>query len=380
MVMDELLLPAETSSSLRPQSSKAFGCMSAASPTPTRHPLLSCPISDSAATAESHECTASLARRSHSAPSIFSEIRETASPGLDGKCPSISSTPSMVKQAIVGVSLYVSIGVIVYMVKSGSFKGHTTFRLVDALYFTIVTLCTIGYGDIAPDTEFTKLFTCAFILVGFGFVDILLNGMVTYVLDKQEAVLLSSIDEGRRNMIFKRYVMDVKKGRMRVRMKVALALGVVIGCIAVGTMVVHVLEGLNWLDSFYLSVTSVTTVGYGDYAFLTAEGRLFAAVWLLVSTLAVARAFLYLTELRIEKRNRRIARWVLSKKMTVGDLVAADLDNDGSVSKSEFVIYKLKEMGKVSEKDIMQICDQFDKLDTGKCGKITLSDLIESHH
>ncbi|KAG1347109.1 two pore potassium channel c [Cocos nucifera] len=349
--MDELLLPAETSSSpkpsknhhisfhtfndsttpRRPQSPKGFSCMSATSPTPTPHLLLHCPISDSPAIGESHECTAPLSRRSHSAPSIFSEIQETTSTGLKGKYPSVPSTPSMVKQAIVGVSLYVSIGVIIYMVRSGSFKGHNTFRLVDALYFSIVTLCTIGYGDIVPDTEFTKLFTCAFILVGFGFVDILLNGLVTYVLDKQEAVLLSSMDEGRRNMVFQTYIMDVKKGRMRVRMKVALALGVVIGCIAVGTIMVHVLEGLNWLDSFYLSVTSVTTVGYGDYTFLTMEGRLFAAVWLLVSTLAVTRAFLYLTELRIEKRNRRIARWVLRKKMTVGDLVAADLDNDGSI-------------------------------------------------
>jgi potassium channel subfamily K, other eukaryote len=48
--------------------------------------------------------------------------------------------------------------------------------------------------------------------------------------------------------------------------------------------------------------------------------------------------------------------------------------------KSEFVIYKLKEMGKISEKDIMMICDQFRRLDTGNCGKITLSDLLESHH
>lgn len=49
-------------------------------------------------------------------------------------------------------------------------------------------------------------------------------------------------------------------------------------------------------------------------------------------------------------------------------------------SKSEYVIYKLKEMETISEKDIMPICNQFDKLDAGKCGKITLSHLIASHH
>lgn len=49
-------------------------------------------------------------------------------------------------------------------------------------------------------------------------------------------------------------------------------------------------------------------------------------------------------------------------------------------SKSEYVIYKLKEMGMISEKDIMLICNKFDMLDAGNCGKITLVDLMENHH
>lgn len=219
----------------------------------------------------------------------------------------------------------------IYLIRSDSFKGQVTFKPVDALYFTVVTLCTIGYGDIVPNTTFTKLFTCIFILVGFGFIDILLNGLVTYVLDRQEAVLLSTVDENRFNTMVQKYVIDTEKGRMRIRMKVGLALAVVIICIAIGTITAHYLEKISWIDSFYLAVTSVTTVGYGDYAFTTVTGRCFAIVWLLVSTLAVARAFLYLAELRIDRRNRRIAKWVLQKKMTLGDLVAADLDNDGSI-------------------------------------------------
>ncbi|XP_077227693.1 two-pore potassium channel 3-like isoform X1 [Tasmannia lanceolata] len=320
-----------------------------------------------------------ITHRSHSAPSLFTYSKEP-SPSFPDERSMLRSTPPIVSQAFIGVVLYISAGVIVFALANDSFKGDTTFRLVDALYFSAVTLCTIGYGDIVPNNTLTKLFTCGFILVGFGFIDILLNGLVTYVLDRQEAVLLSAVDESWRSDVFRTYVMDMKKGRMRIRMKVGLALAVVIGCIALGMVMVHVLEGLSWVDSFYLSVTSVTTVGYGDYAFKTVNGRLFATAWLLVSTLAVARAFLYLTELRIDKRNRSIAKWVLQKKMTVGDLVAADLDNDGSISKSEYVIYKLKEMGKIAEKDILQICNQFDRLDTSNCGKITLSDLMEGHH
>ncbi|KAL6006376.1 hypothetical protein ACLOJK_037327 [Asimina triloba] len=318
-----------------------------------------------------------IARRWHSAPCLFTDAKDSSPQLLDGR-PNLRCTPSVVTQAFMGVALYVAVGIVMYMVKSESFKGHSTNRLIDALYFSVVTLCTIGYGDIVPKTNFTKIFTCLFILVGFGFIDILLNGLVTYVLDRQEAVLLSTMDENWRNAMFLTYVMDMKKGRMRIRMKVALALAVVIGCITIGMVMIHVLEGIDWVDSFYLSVTSVTTVGYGDYTFMTTRGRLFATVWLLVSTLAVARAFLYLAELRIDKRNRKVAKWVLQKKMTMADLVAADLDNDGTISKSEYVIYKLKEMGKIAEKDIVQICEQFDGLGSGNCEKITISDLMES--
>ncbi|KAH7435310.1 hypothetical protein KP509_06G059200 [Ceratopteris richardii] len=238
---------------------------------------------------------------------------------------------SIVSQAVLGLVLYLVIGVVIYTWKEDEFSGQTsTLHFVDAIYFCIVTLCTIGYGDIAPNTTFAKLFACVYVLVGFGFVDILLSGMVNQFLDSQEALLLNAVSAGH-NETAKSYLVDVKKGRMRIRMKFALAFGVLIVCIGVGALVIHFVETLGWLDSFYLACMSVTTVGYGDHAFKTSTGRLFASFWLLVSTLAVARSFLYLAEARIEKRNRLLAKRVLEEDMTIGDLAAADWDNNGSV-------------------------------------------------
>uniref|UniRef100_A0A803NQ04 Potassium channel domain-containing protein n=1 Tax=Cannabis sativa TaxID=3483 RepID=A0A803NQ04_CANSA len=273
-----------------------------------------------------------------------------------------SDSSSIVRQAFFLLLIYLSLGVLIYSFNTDHFSGVETHPVVDALYFCIVTMCTIGYGDIAPLTPFTKVFACVFVLVGFGFIDILLSGVVNYVLDVQENIILT----------------DVAKGRMRIRLKVGLALGVVVLCISVGVMFLHYGEELDWVDSIYLSVMSVTTVGYGDRAFKTLKGRLFAAIWLLLSTLAVARAFLYLAEARIDKRHRRIAKWVLQREITVEDLLAADINHNGFISKSEYVIYKLKEMGKIGEKDIMIICNQFNKLDPNNSGKITLPDLFEN--
>lgn len=50
---------------------------------------------------------------------------------------------------------------------------------IDALYFTVVTLTTVGYGDLTPQTNAGKLFTIAYILVGLG----ILGGFIALIAD-----------------------------------------------------------------------------------------------------------------------------------------------------------------------------------------------------
>ncbi|KAL8224788.1 hypothetical protein R6Q57_017345 [Mikania cordata] len=298
------------------------------------------------------------------------------------------NSASLLQQAAVLLVIYLSVGVIIYCFNRDHFSGRETLPVVDGLYFCIVTMCTIGYGDIAPVTPSAKLFSCLFVLVGFGFIDIMLSGVVNYVLDLQENMIINlnktKFDENRiESKALKLspidYIFDFAKGRMRIRLKVGLALGVVLLSIGMGSVVLYCVEGLDWIDSLYLSVLSVTTVGYGDRAFRTVEGRLFASFWLLFSTLMVARAFLYLAEARIDKRHRRVAKWVLQRQITVEDLLAADINNSGFLSKSEYIVFKLKEMGKIEERDVLQICNQFNKLDSSHSGKITLRHLFSGH-
>uniref|UniRef100_A0A8I6XFC6 Potassium channel domain-containing protein n=1 Tax=Hordeum vulgare subsp. vulgare TaxID=112509 RepID=A0A8I6XFC6_HORVV len=243
--------------------------------------------------------------------------------------------PVIMLHAFLFLLAYLALGVTFYAAfpANFTFSAGPTHPIIDALYFCIVTLCTIGYGDITPASPAVKLFAISFVLIGFGFVDILLSGMVSYVLDLQEHLLITAIKNPRSARKHRHnYIFDIKKGRMRVRMKVALALGVVAICVGVGVTVLRKVESMGWLDVVYLAVMSVTTVGYGDHVFRTLHGRLFASPWLLVSTLAVARAFLYLAEMRIDKRHRAMANWVLSRDMTVSEFLAADIDNNGYVT------------------------------------------------
>lgn len=43
-------------------------------------------------------------------------------------------------------------------------------RVIDALYFSVVTLTTVGYGDFTPQTDFGKIFTIIYMFAGIGII------------------------------------------------------------------------------------------------------------------------------------------------------------------------------------------------------------------
>jgi voltage-gated potassium channel Kch len=49
---------------------------------------------------------------------------------------------------------------------------------VDSLYFCTITLASVGYGDFAPTTEASRLFTVVYVILGLGIVAGFLNVLI----------------------------------------------------------------------------------------------------------------------------------------------------------------------------------------------------------
>lgn len=64
---------------------------------------------------------------------------------------------------VVAVIAVIAIGTIFYHYVEG-------FGWIDAYYFCVVTLATVGYGDFVPHTEIGKLFTTFYIFIGVGII------------------------------------------------------------------------------------------------------------------------------------------------------------------------------------------------------------------
>ncbi len=58
--------------------------------------------------------------------------------------------------------------------------------------------------------------------------------------------------------------------------------GTVLAILIIGTVVYHYLEGWTWLDSFYFSFITLTTIGFGDFAPETNAGKIFTIFYIVL--------------------------------------------------------------------------------------------------
>jgi len=109
----------------------------------------------------------------------------------------IASRKSFTRVSLTTATLFALVGVLVtlgygvlgsYVLGSGFEPKITTF--IDAVYFTIVTMATVGYGDIIPVTATARLFTVSLIVLGLAVFATSLPAIVAPFIDKRMMNLL----------------------------------------------------------------------------------------------------------------------------------------------------------------------------------------------
>jgi len=58
--------------------------------------------------------------------------------------------------------------VLLLAIGAGFYSRVEGWPVIDAIYFSVVTLATVGYGDFAPRTTLGKGFTIVYVLIGAG--------------------------------------------------------------------------------------------------------------------------------------------------------------------------------------------------------------------
>ena len=78
------------------------------------------------------------------------------------------------------VSLVVASGTIFY-------RAVEDWTWVDSVYFTVITLTTVGYGDLSPTTPGSKIFTIVYILIGIGLLVTFIERVARYAAEEHAA-------------------------------------------------------------------------------------------------------------------------------------------------------------------------------------------------
>ena len=60
--------------------------------------------------------------------------------------------------------------IVIALLLSGSvfYAAYENWSYTDALYFCVMTMTTIGYGDLAPTTDVSKMFTIIYAFISIG--------------------------------------------------------------------------------------------------------------------------------------------------------------------------------------------------------------------
>ncbi|KAL0301072.1 UNVERIFIED_CONTAM: Two-pore potassium channel 1 [Sesamum radiatum] len=228
------------------------------------------------------------------------------------------------RRVVIYLIFYLAIGTICFYFVMDQIKGEKTDGVLDSVYFCIVTMTTVGYGDLVPSSTATKLLACVFVFSGMALVGLTLSKGADYLVEKQEILLIKALHM-REKLGPTEILQEMETNKVRYKCFMMMALLVV----------------------------------------LVAGGTVFLATFLC-----------YIAELNTERRQKAVVNYVLTKKMTNVDLEAADVDADGTVGAAEFIIYKLKEMGKINQEDISLLLEEFENLDVDQSGTLSTCDLM----
>ncbi|KAG7343847.1 Kef-type transporter NAD-binding protein 2 [Nitzschia inconspicua] len=325
------------------------------------------------------------------------------------------------RTALLAVGTYLAIGVLAFHFI------QEEWTIVDALYFSCVCFSTVGYGDLCPTTAVGKLFTCV-----FGFTGIALLGAVVASLGSKlvslemEAVGRVKLESKKRLLkIYDLMPKIVRKSKkttsvkekkkifqqindqlnqttyysndtqvmgeeeeslpallakpvpMRIRIwKAILWMSKSLLVVIVGGIFIGRLEGWSLCDSIYYSIVTATTIGLGDFAPKTRHGRI-AAIFMIPTLVAAAGEVLAGIGLAlIAHRQKQVYQAQLRTGLTEEYLERMDKNGDGQVSREEYILYMLMEMGAVNQYEIDELCKQFRKLDVARTGYIDKMDLL----
>ena len=286
---------------------------------------------------------------------------------------------------MLGCIVYLAIGAVFYTNVEG-------WSVVTAVYFSMVTMSTVGYGDFAPSTVGGKAFTSLWILIGIVFVFAAIASavgvMVAPLMKRGRATLerwfpspMIDIDgDGDATFRVPRHpFVEYAKGMLP-----SLVLCIVLQMI--GAAGFRHFEGWGFGDAVWHVFVTATTVGYGDQTIASDAGKIWACVHIMMCTALLGEIVGSIGDLQSERATALQRLELLQRPLTeqcvtqvrqhVCGLRPAAAQGESGVTELEWVLGKLAELGLVDVgRQVRPFVKQFRLIDADSSGRVDDEDV-----
>eukprot|EP00928_Gymnodinium_smaydae_P046373 TRINITY_DN30891_c0_g1_i1.p1 TRINITY_DN30891_c0_g1~~TRINITY_DN30891_c0_g1_i1.p1 ORF type:complete len:348 (-),score=55.84 TRINITY_DN30891_c0_g1_i1:237-1280(-) len=258
------------------------------------------------------------------------------------------------------------------------------------IYVVAQIVTTVGYGDVTFTSQEGKLCMAAYAFLTILLVAWVLGDASSALLDIYKErlrltlrVIESKLDRGVRS--------DEETRQKYSRLNdVVSAVMLAVAFVGLGTLYYALSDfcdeqtkgidgqcgmpgvGKTWADAVYMSVITLTTIGFGDVVPATRAGRLFGTAWMFFGVCALGNLVATIQHyLQAEKQLLQM------KKMSHHLFAHIDTNQDGVLSREEFLRYALMKFEFVDPDDLILIDIIFDSLDANHSGTLTKSEVVE---
>jgi len=253
----------------------------------------------------------------------------------------------------------------VFNFQSSHWEGHRCLTIVEAVYLLSQILTTVGYGDITPAYPQGQVWVALNVLVALCFygsiiaevVDICkrrvhravtARGWLTVRRKESTAPLLDWTNIGRHH------------GDL---WPVAKSFGFCTLTVMSGVLFFHYYPGeeKTWQEATYMSVITLSTVGFGVFTATTEAGKAFAAFWMLAGVAGLGALIASWIEFDIQEKRAEKHRED-DDEAFYQKVLDACCQPDGRLDKEGFLKYGLMMMRGLSAEDFAHIEARFGAL------------------
>ena len=254
---------------------------------------------------------------------------------------------------------------------------------ITVFYLSLVTLTTVGYGDIVPVSNREKIFVVFNALLNNLLIISVFANFMGHFGERRSA--LRSHNKGythlKRRFRGKIKLNENDENNPK-RYSLIIFRYILLFVIWLSIWIIYwINHNKTFIDALYFSVITATTVGYGDEKPETKREQLFTAITMIfgIGSLVYAsrgiQSLFYDNDTHIDIEN--VAPLHLSTLQQFEDF---DKDKTGKVSKFEYLSCMLLSLKMIDETELDSIMNVFDKMDKKQDGKLTLDEIAEYFH